>query len=438
MKVKYNCQREAKQNPFIGLTSFQHFDGDELYSDLVVLPENNLTETEHVECYPVPAYVKQKGRSQGYYPNCSVAYIRILWKEFEPREEKYNFAFIGDILKKAKENNQSLMFRLMPHSTRESDDVPDWLKEKIPCPIRPKGKRVKDSPRDERFLYYFGRAIRAFGESFDKDPALFAVDISLPGAWGEGCDIGYFNEDKIKEFSKMYADIFKNTLLISQIGAPWIVDFLSEEKPVGWRADCIGPDHTYKMMLPLTERLGDAWKKGHVSFESYWWLGEWKRKGWDIDILLERMLDWHVSTFNAKFLPIPFEWKDKIDSFVAKMGYHFVIKEAEAKDVLNKGEDLSLSLVIENVGVAPIYNFVPLFVRLKGEKELLFKTELDIRKWLPGESKEEINIHLPENMAKGKYRLQIGIGDNEISMIYFASDAKPDGHFFELFEVEIK
>ena len=94
--------------------------------------------------------------------------------------------------------------------------------------------------------------------------------------------------------------------------------------------------------------------------------------------------------------------------------------------------------MIENVGVAPIYNFVPLFVRLKGEKELLFKTELDIRKWLPGESKEEINLTLPENMAKGKYRLQIGIGDNELSMIYFASDAKLDGHFSELFEVEIK
>ena len=44
--VRYQYQREKKQNPYIGFTSFQHFRNDELYSDLVVKPENNMTETE--------------------------------------------------------------------------------------------------------------------------------------------------------------------------------------------------------------------------------------------------------------------------------------------------------------------------------------------------------------------------------------------------------
>ena len=33
MKKYYHYQREKKQNPYIGFTSFQHFRNDELYSD---------------------------------------------------------------------------------------------------------------------------------------------------------------------------------------------------------------------------------------------------------------------------------------------------------------------------------------------------------------------------------------------------------------------
>ena len=271
MKKFFNYKREEKQNPFIGFTIFQHFSSDELYSDLVVKPENNMTETEHVECYPVPAYVEQKGKEQGYYPDCSVIYIRILWKEFEPLENQYNYSFIEDILSRAKHNRKSVMFRLMQHSTRESDDVPEWLKQKIECPARPVGMRVKDCPRDPRFLKYFGRAVRAFGERFDSNPTLEFMDISLPGAWGEGSHIDLFTQEQLKEYVDIYTDVFKNTLLIGQTCIPWLVHHSNEKTSMGWRADCIGrPNLTYEMLPPKVEKMGDIWKRGHVSFEAYW------------------------------------------------------------------------------------------------------------------------------------------------------------------------
>ncbi len=426
MKVYYNYAREKKQNPYIGFTSFQHFRNDRLYSDLVVRPENNMTETEHVECYPVPDYVEENGRTQGYYPDCSVAYIRILWKEFEPTEGNYNYAFIEDILKKAKENDQTVMFRMMQHSTRESDDVPNWLKEKIECPERPAGKRVKKCPSDPKFLEYFGRAIRAFGERFDSDPTLAMVDISLPGAWGEGSHLKYFTEEQLKAFVDIYTDTFKNTLLIGQTNAPWLVAYSNEKTSIGWRADCIGPDDSYQRLLPQAEQMDGVWKKGHVSFESYWWLGEWKRKDWDIDIIIDRLLNWHVSTFNAKSLPIPYEWKDKVDALVDKMGYHFVIREAE----IEVTEKISLNLTVDNVGVAPIYIALPLYVRLKKDGcEKTLMTDVDIRKWLPGEHREYIEIPLTDGMASGEYQIQIGIGGNDTPSLCFATDAKQDGDF---------
>jgi hypothetical protein len=440
MKKSFAYKRECKQNPYIGFTSFQHFRNDELYSDLIVKPENNMTETEHVECYPVPDYVEEKGRAQGYYPDSSVVYIRILWKEFEPRENEYNYAFIEDILDKARANNQTVMFRLMQHSTRESDDVPDWLKTKIECPARPEGMRVKDCPKDPKFLDYFGRAVRAFGERFDKDPTLAFVDISLPGSWGEGSHVDWFMEEQLSNFVDIYTDVFKNTLLIGQTCIPWLVHHSNEKTSMGWRADCIGrPNLTYEMLPPKVERMGDIWKKGHVSFEAYWWLGEWQRQGWDLDKIIQTLLSWHVSTFNAKSLPIPYEWQDKIDKWIDKMGYHFVIDEVETQDSVNSGEKLFVRLAIENVGVAPIYNRLPLYIRLKnGSEEKTFEADVDIRNWIEGKYEENIEISIPKEFAKGEYELQVGIGGKDKPSVVFATDACQDGDFAVVGKVEIK
>lgn len=50
----YNFKPEEGLNQYIGFMSFRHFRGEKLYSDSIVRPENNYTETELFECYPVP------------------------------------------------------------------------------------------------------------------------------------------------------------------------------------------------------------------------------------------------------------------------------------------------------------------------------------------------------------------------------------------------
>ena len=100
MKInRFSYKKEPFQNPYTGILSFQHFGTDTLYSDMIVRPENNMTETEHYECYPVPGYVKENGREEGYYPEASVVYIRILWKEFEREQGVYDYGFVTDVIK---------------------------------------------------------------------------------------------------------------------------------------------------------------------------------------------------------------------------------------------------------------------------------------------------------------------------------------------------
>jgi hypothetical protein len=252
--------------------------------------------------------------------------------------------------------------------------------------------------------------------------------------------VDWFSKEDLENFVDIYTDVFKNALLIGQTCIPWLVHHSNEKVSMGWRADCIGrPNLTYEMLPPKVEKMGDIWKKGHVSFEAYWWLGEWKRQGWDLDKIIETLLSWRVSTFNAKSLPIPWEWREKIDAWIAKMGYHFVINEVEAQNSVNSGEKLSVRLAVENVGVAPIYNRLPLYIRLKNaSNEETFETDVDIRNWIEGKYEEIIEITIPEGFGVGEYELQVGIGGKDKPSVVFATDAELDGDFAIVGKVEIK
>ena len=430
---------EEGQNPYIGFVSYQHFRGEPLYSDAIIRPENNLTETEHFECYPVPDYVPQNGREEGFYPDTTVSYIRILWKDFEPREGEYQYALIEDILSKAKSHGQTVMLRLMAHSTREQDDVPEWLKAIIPCPMRPEGARVKDSPTDPRFLEYFGRAIRKIGEHFDNDPILDVMDISLTGAWGEGHKLHLYPQLDIKKLMDVYTDVFKKTHLIGQVSAPWVVNYVNETKPAGWRGDGTGePQHMHVSYPEREAKMPSVWKKAPVSFESYWWLGEWKRQGWDIDEVIALTLKWHISTFNGKFLPIPNDWREKVQYWNSKMGYHFGLDYFRYPAVCAPSDILELELGIENHGVAPIYHDLPVKIRLQKEQcSYILNTEIDIRDWLPGKHVNNISVSVPAEIIKGEYKIEIGIGEEDESLIYLCTNAPRNGRYYQIGELKV-
>lgn len=422
---------ERKLNPYIGFITFQHFLGDPIYSDCVVKPENNMCETEGYEPYPIPEDVEQNGETEGFYPDGSVAYIRFLWKEFEPERGVYNYKFVEDIFKRARECNQQVILRIMAHSTRARDDVPEWLKTIVDCPERPDGKRVKDSPTDPKFIELFLEAVKKLGERFDGDPNFYAIDISLPGAWGEGHKLELYPDDILEVIVDVYTSVFKKTGLFGQVGRPELLKYANQKVRTGWRGDGFGnPLHIDEIYPQKIEKVKDMWKTVPVSFESYWWLGEWKRQGWDIDILIDRSLQWHLSTFNGKSLPIPFEWKEKVDKWIAKMGYHFVIDSVTFPKNAKAGEKINVSLNIDNTGVAPIYIKTPLNVKLSCQ-DTCFNADsgIDITKWLPGKHNASFEITLPDNLPEGEYKLGLGICGNSLPSVVFCSDAPADGDY---------
>ncbi len=433
-RITFKPTSDIIQNPYIGFLSFNHFRGEPLFSDCV--------EGKFKERYPVYPELEQKGREQGFYPDTEMAYIRMIWRDFEPVEGQYNFALTDDIIEKCIEHKQHLMFRLMPHTTRRQEDVPDWLKEQIPCPERPDDKRIKDSPSSPIFLEKFARAIKAFGERYDNNPVLYAVDVSLFGAWGEG--EGYEKADKVALANLMdvYAKTFKNTFIFGQICAPEIiVEQNKKGNNWGWRADGFGNDDHMHISFPRwIYPMRDVWKTAHCTFESFWYMGEWARLGWDVDAIIDKGLEWHMSTFNNKSSTIPYKWHGAVQKLLLKMGYRFAIRFIEYPEQASAGDVMNLNLYVENRGVAPIYIAHPFTLRLKSSKyEKVYDTGIDIRHWLPGDTIEKLALELPKDIPSGEYLLQAGlIGEFPRPTIKFAFETEQDGEYYNLCKIEIK
>lgn len=422
------------QNPYIGFVSFNHFRGESLFS--------NSVDGKEKERYPLYDYIEQNGRNEGFHPDTEVAYIRTLWKDFEPEEGKFNYEFMDGIFEECRKHKQHLMFRLMPHTTRRQEDVPDWLKKIIPCPERPDDKRIKASPESPIFLEKFMKAVEAFGKRYDSDPVLYAVDISLYGAWGEGEGWEKVDRALIDKLMETYIENYKNTFLFGQICAPELVAEANKKgKKLGWRADgCGNDDHMFISFPRFIYPMRDAWIDAPVSFESFWHMAVWKQKGWDEEYIVDQILKWHIGTFNNKSSSIPYSYGKAVERLLCKMGYRFAIRFLEYPDVASAGDTLNFNMWLENRGVAPIHIKHPFTFRLKGENyEKVFDTGIDITKWLPGDTIENFAITLPDDIPVGDYELSAGlVGEYPRPTIKFAFDTQTDGEYYKLCNILIK
>jgi hypothetical protein len=104
------------------------------------------------------------------------------------------------------------------------------------------------------------------------------------------------------------------------------------------------------------------------------------------------------------------------------------------------GDELDCKIVIENLGVAPIYTKHPFTIRLKGENfEKIYNTDIDITSWLPGDKVEQLPILLPSDIEKGKYKIQVGlVGEYPTPTIHFANDIECEDGYYTVAQIEVE
>jgi hypothetical protein len=244
------------------------------------------------------------------------------------------------------------------------------------------------------------------------------------GEWNTACCQGaerqclqyYPTEANQRAITDWYFAYFPGTPLVMLHGGQLVY---ATSRGAGWRADCFGDygyfrstwnhmQHAYEPSLK-DPAVAKAWKTGPVQLEVCGVMQDWYDKGFDIDLILQKGLEWHVSVLNAKSSPIPAEWRPRVDAFLKKMGYRLVLRELTHPAEAHPGGALYLRSRRDNVGVAPIYHPWRLGYRLRsGSDQVVAQwiSSANLKRWLPKSLHEVADtVTLPDDLPAGTYSL---------------------------------
>jgi len=414
---------EVLNNPGIGFTTFQRFNGDDLNEG-----------SGWTEGFPIEYQKFDGDLTNKNYPQTSIAYFRVYWKFVEPEKEKYNWEMIDKALETAASRGQSLMLRIAPHGTGAERDVPAWYREMVGN--KRDWKYASDvngwvvDPEDPRYVRYFGGLIASLGERYDGHPSLNAVDLSFIGAWGEGAGSELLTEQTMHALVDAYSDNFKKTPLIALLMDEKTNKYALSKASVGWRVDCIGDlgfwakdqngwTHMYDFYPQSIVGYGtqEAWKTAPVSLEICGTFLRWRDQEHyneeQVKYIFDQSLKWHISSFNAKSSAVPAEWEPLVNEWLKKMGYRFVLRRLAYPQTVKRNSKLAFETWWENKGVAPCYQYFPLAIRFRNRSSnVVFTTSADVRKWLPGDIIYNDSIVIPADMQAGEYEVQLALIDS--------------------------
>jgi Domain of unknown function (DUF4832)/Beta-galactosidase len=359
------------------------------------------------------------------HPRSTVAYIRWSWGELEPFEGQYNFGLVDHVIEQARAMGETLAFRIMTEPR-----VPAWLLAKGVASVKVTGGIFPDF-NDPILLGHHEKLIRAFGARYANSPDVDHVDIGSVGCWGEWntaccrgaealCKRYYPTPANQIAITDWYLEHFKGTPLVMLVGGQ--LEY-AVSRGSGWRGDCFGDygmfgpnwnhmDHVYE---PAAQDpvIGNAWKHGPVQFEVCGVMQDWYDKGFDIDRILKKGLEWHASVVNAGYAPVPAAWRPRVDEFLKKLGYRMVLREMTHPAEAKPGDTLPLRTRWQNVGVAPIYHRWPMAYRLRSSSDQVvaqWTSPADLQQWRPGVTQEvEDLVAIPDNVPAATYSLDVAI-----------------------------
>ncbi|MBS0170840.1 MAG: DUF4832 domain-containing protein [Nitrospira sp.] len=392
------------------------------------------------------------------YPHTTVAYFRWPWAELEPVEGQYNFALVDRVIAQAKAKGETLAIRIV---SEYKTGTPQWVLSKGVGSVKESDGIFPDY-NNPIFLEYHERLIRAFGERYGHSLDIDHVDIGSIGCWGEWntaccegveaqCQAYFPSEANQLAVTDWYFKYFAGTPLVMLHGGQLQY---ATARGAGWRGDCFGDygyfspswnhmEHAYAPVLEA-QVVADAWKRGPVQMEVCGYIHEWYERGFDLDRILNKGLEWHVSVLNAKSKPIPVAWRPRINEFLKKIGYRLVPAEIAHPAAARAGESLMLQSRWENKGVAPVYHAWPLAYRLRSVQDQIvaqWTSSADVKQWLPGASHlAQDAFMVPTTLSPGIYALDLAVlaEDGRTAYVDLAIEGKRTDRWYQVSHVTIR
>jgi hypothetical protein len=427
--------RDVLTNPGMGIQTFQRYNGDELNPGV-----------EWSEEGPIKILTPPSSRPD--FPMSTVAYCRWHWSTLEPEQGKVRWDIIDLALAQAHQHGQRLAMRLMPYDPKHA--LPEWYRNsgarRANSDSSKDGKIWQPDFSDPLYYKYWSTLIRQAGERYDGHPDLDSVDISTVGYWGEGWS-DYMPEFAVqRKLIDVYFEAFKKTPLLMNFDQPEALSY-GTSRGAGWRFDCLGDMrkpwcHMLDFYPEQIARTGiqDVWRSAPVSMETCDVPESWFRQKWDLNYILSEALRWHVSTLNVKSSALPPAWKTDFEEFERRIGYRFALRRAEWVREARVGQSIGLKTWWVNEGVAPIYRAFLLAFRFSSSRQsAVIRTDVDIRKWLPGDAAFDGPLFVPDGLAAGEYQFSVALLDpvTLAPKIRLGIEGRQDDGWYRLGQVRI-
>jgi hypothetical protein len=387
------------------------------------------------------------------------AYFRWMWLDIEPQEGMYNWDLIDSHLARARENNQTLEFRVMLEWPGAYDvGIPQWLVDKG---VSMRWTNCEDedyfSPdlEDPIIKDHHIKLIKALGERYDGHPDLGSVDIGSVGLWGEWHEYCHPelmpSREERSAIIDLYYESFPNTPLIALVDDKEGIQYAANKGRSAWRGDCWGNylpegsgwNHHKNSYWPADDLIPDAWKNGPVALESCYTMKSWYSEGNAITQIMDDAISWHASLAHNKSDYIPEKYKSEVERLVMKLGFRLVLRKIDYAEKNNPGSKPKIKLYWENLGIAPPYRDHRIAFRLRDAQDNLHGTyisEQSIRGWLPGATSIDIEYPLPNDLSEGAYQLELGLVFHSAPdrIVPIANEGKAIDGWYEVGAIEIE
>jgi len=387
------------------------------------------------------------------------AYFRWMWEQIEPQEGEYNWAFIDHHLKRARENGQTLEFRIMLEWPGEYEvGIPKWLVDKG---VNMRWTNCENenyySPdlEDPVIKEYHVKLIRALGDRYDGHPDLGSVDIGSVGLWGEWHEYCHPelmpSREERSAIIDLYYESFPNTPLIALVDDKEGIAYAANKGRSAWRGDCwgnylpngMGWNHHQNSYWPAHELIPEAWKNGPVALESCYTMKSWYSEGNAITQIINDAISWHASLAHNKSDFIPEKYKSEVERLVMKLGFRLVLKKINFEQKIDPGSKLVVILDWENLGIAPPYRDFRVAFRLRGSMDQIhgmYISEQSIKGWLPGAFSVNIDYPLPGDLSEEEYFLELGLVFHNAPdrLVPIANEGKTDDGWYVVGNIKIE
>ncbi|WP_020620927.1 S-layer homology domain-containing protein [Paenibacillus daejeonensis] len=399
-------------------------------------------------------WANRQPTGEAYAQPHRLVYAGITWRELEPVRGEINWAAIEEKYQFNYWENQGIRMNLrlvldLPTTDPSHMDIPDWLYALLAEEGNPGtwydtveiGAGFSPNYNSELLIAEHKRVVAALAARYNEDPRIAYIQLGSLGHWGEWhtwpSGSGVFpNLGVSDQYVQHYLDTFSNVKIGMRKPFP-----IAQKEALGLFNDVFGIRSSTNEWLgwiqngwggigefvepgddPAEQQaasaMPDFWKTSFSGGE----FAEGNPEKWLTDGAIMESLrqarESHTSWLGPSSptdVPVDSDLQRNLDAMMRTMGYRFVLEAAKYEAKARPGQQLSVSMLWNNKGVAPFYYEWPLELRLVDHNghpvARSIVGDADVRDWLPGRTEVAGGLPIPAGTAAGQYTLAVAILD---------------------------